>query len=370
MVIQQPTVTQTPYYQKALVLQGALPVVKQNPTNTPNTTNTLQKAAQKQPKQTQFNALPPWQWAIGAGAITGLLAGSLGAFIVGKRYEISLEDGVLGYYNQRPANQICIEFNKKPKGESTETQPSDYRSQTYTYRTLADKTDELIGFDVFDGEVKKGKPRWTLDKLPTGQTGYRFGVPLENKFKPEVDPSKPFAIYNEAGALQHFFLGEGLAPYFKVDWQGEHFTGSVLSDTDDKAYVQAITGTINKQTGLTDAMPSVTITPEANTTIEDYVKYADEFLAGFHNERIPLKLPVSEKPHLPAEAKLVKFPTHRLASFAFAAIPTALVVTFVVGLIQWCLPPTKKKQQAKKNPNFALLNQSRKVQVATNPQIK
>lgn len=362
MVMQQPSVTQTPYYQKALTPQGALPVVKQIPTNTANISNTPQKVAQKQPKQTQFNALPPWQWAIGAGAITGLLAGSLGAFIVGKRYEIPLEDGVLGYYNQRPANQICLEFNKKPKGESTETQPSDYRSQTYTYRTLADKTDELIGFDVFDGEVKKGKPRWTLDKLPTGQTGYRFGVPLENKFKPEVDPSKPFAIYNEAGALQHFFLADNQDPYFKVAWQGEHFTGSVLSDTDNKAYTAAITGTINKQTGLTVAMPTVTITPEANTTIEDYVKYADEFLEGLHNERIPLKLPVSEKPHLPAAAKLVKFPTHRLASFAFAAIPTALVVTVVVGLIQWCLPPTKKKQPATKHPNFALLNQSRKMQ--------
>ena len=367
MVMQQASATQPSYYQKALVPQGALPVVKPIPTNTPNTANTTKKVAQKQPKQTQFNALPPWQWAIGAGGMTGLLAGSLGAFIVGRRYEIPLEDGVLGYYNQRPANQICLEFNKKPKGESTATQPSDYRSQTYTYRTLADKTDELIGLDVFDGEVKKGKPRWTLDKLPTGQTGYRFGVPLENKFKPEVDPSKPFAIYNEAGALQHFFLGEGLAPYFKVDWQGEHFTGSVLSDTDDKTYVQAITGTINKETGLTAAMPTVTMTKEASTTIEDYVKYANEFLAGLHNERIPLKLPVSEKPQLPAEAKLVKFPTHRLASFAFAAIPTALVVTFVVGLIQWCLPPTKKKQQATKNPNFALLNQSREVHASTNP---
>jgi hypothetical protein len=357
MVMLQPSATQPSYSQKALVPQGALPVVKQSPNNT------SQKVVQKQPKHTQFNALPPWQWAIGAGAITGLLAGSLGAFIVGKRYEIPLEDGVLGYYNQRPANQICLEFNKKPKGEKTETQPVEYRSQTYTYRTLADKTDELIGFDVFDGEVKKGKPRWTLDKLPTGQTGYRFGVPLENKFKPEVDPSKPFAIYNEAGALQHFFLADNQDPYFKVEWQGEHFTGSVLSDTDDdKAYVEAITGTINKETGLTDAMPTVTMTPEANTTIEDYVKYADEFLAGLHNEKIPLKLPITEKPHLPVGARLVKFPTHRLASFAFAAIPTALVVTVVVGLIQWCLPPTKKKQQATKNPNFALLNKSRKIQ--------
>ena len=192
-------------------------------------------------------------------------------------------------------------------------------------------------------------------------------MPLENKFKPEVDPSKPFAIYNEAGALQHFFLADNQDPYFKVDWQGEHFTGSVLSDTDDKTYVQAITGTINKETGLMEALHKITDTTIDQNETDSLIKKANEFLAGLHNERIPLKLPVSEKPQLPAEAKLVKFPTHRLASFAFAAIPTALVVTFVVGLIQWCLPPTKKKQQATKNPNFALLNQSREVQASTNP---
>ncbi|MCS6266135.1 MAG: hypothetical protein H2174_01065 [Vampirovibrio sp.] len=357
MVMLQPSATQPSYSQKALVPQGALPVVKQSPTNT------SQKVVQKQPKHTQFNALPPWQWAIGAGAITGLLTGSLGAFIVGKRYETPLEDGALGYYNQRPANQICLEFNKKPKGEKTETQPVEYRSQTYTYRTLADKTDELIGFDVFDGEVKKGKHLFTLEKSPSGKEGYRLGEPVKNKLKAEVDLSNPFAIYNEAGALQHFFLADNQDPYFKVEWQGEHFTGSVLSDTDDKAYVEAITGTIHKETGLLEAIPTITL---PSTTVEssqqDFASSAKDVLEGFHQEKIPLKLPVSEKPHLPVGARLVKFPTHRLASFAFAAIPTALVVTVVVGLIQWCLPPTKKKQQATKNPNFALLNKSRKIQ--------
>ena len=373
----QPLTKPTPYPQQALAKKRGLAVPKTVP-STPQTRNTPQQKTPQNPSEpAKLNALPPFQWALGSGAVSGLLAGCVGAFFAGKRYEVQSHDGMTSSYNQRPFNKTCIEFNRKIAHPQ---QPNDpltlLRSHTYTYRTLAGKTQVLTGLDVFGEDLKKEHRRlFVVDELRTEEEGYRLGRPKANQSRAEVDTTYPFAIYNEKGELQHFYYldAQNTSPYFKVNWQGETFTGSIPINNNEGelSYLDALTGSINPKTGLLSAIPTVTLnTAEAEypneTTITEYVQSAKEFLEGFHSEKIPLKLPVTAPPPLPAEAKLVKFPTHRLVAFSIGAIPTALVVTLIVGLVQWCLPPTKKQPSTGKPSSKKAVNGS----MAANPNPK
>jgi hypothetical protein len=310
------------------------------------------KQPKKLPVAATFNALPPWRWAVGAGAISGLLLGSISAFLVGKRFEGTTPEGNV-YYNQRPFNQVCIEYSQAANAE--EGKPAQYLSQTYTYKPLKNKTQTLTAIDIWDASASKNKQTlWRIEKLPTGQEGYRLGESLGGKLK--VDTTKQYAIYNGAGQLTQFFAGDNgddnQPPYFECTWHGEDFTGSVssLDKESPVSYRDSVKGSISKEGGFLQGKPIVTLPTTVTNDMKDYVQYTEEFFAKLSQGKVPFKLPISEKPAIPQGFKQAKFLEHRLVAFAYVAIPTALAVTFAVGLVQWCMPPNKKKQPTTTKP--------------------
>ena len=291
---------------------------------------------------TNYNALPPWQWALGAGATCGLLTGTIGAWLAGKQYETTPSDGgVKIYYSLRPFNQTTYDFSQTAETEAEAKKL--FQSQTYTHRRVKTGGLELISAD-FWSQQDKFNPFLRLDKLPTGQVGYRLGFPTEKGI--EVDSMKHFAIYDDNGALKEFFLSDTQAPYFKVNWEGETFIGSVIDAKEgatDPIYIEALRGSIADELGVLEASWKNILTETASGEVKDYTTIAEQFLSVLNKCHVPLKLPTNERPPMPSGATLVQFPHHRVAGFAIGAIPVAVAVTLLVGLVQWCMPPTKKK---------------------------